>query len=158
MTHRETAETGMSRLEHVVSVGAALREAAPEATAGLFWMSKNEKSAKDYVDHYWWRYLADLNNDPSEKAKHAQHMVDEWVKLRRVMMQKESSPVHKFPTNWELTMVTAELVEARNPAVRTSEQNPKELEHIAQDLWAEIKKRVRGRPSMFDSYNEDDEE
>tara|TARA_Y100000996_G_scaffold221018_1_gene173971 strand:- start:366 stop:812 length:447 start_codon:yes stop_codon:yes gene_type:complete len=148
----------MSRLEHVVSVGAALREAAPEATAGLFWMSKNEKAAKDYVDQYWWRYLADLNNDPSEKAKHAQHMVDEWVKLRRVMMQKESSPVHKFPTNWELTMVTAELVEARNPAVRTSEQNPKELEHIAQDLWAEIKKRVRGKPSMFDSYNEDDEE
>ena len=148
----------MSRLEHVVSVGAALREAAPEATAGLFWMSKNEKAAKDYVDQYWWRYLADLNNDPSEKAKHAQHMVDEWVKLRRVMMQKESSPVHKFPTNWELTMVTAELVEARNPAVRTSEQNPKELEHIAQDLWAEIEKRVRGKPSMFDSYNEDDEE
>lgn len=148
----------MSRLEHVVSVGAALREAAPEATAGLFWMSKNEKAAKDYVDHYWWRYLAHLNNKPSEKEKHAQHMVDEWVKLRRVMMQKESSPVHDFPTNWELTMVTAELVEARNPAVRTSEQNPKELEHIAQDLWAEIKKRVRGKPSMFDSYNEDDEE
>lgn len=148
----------MSRLEHVVSVGAALREAAPEATAGLFWMSKNEKAAKDYVDHYWWRYLAHLNNKRSEKEKHAQHMVDEWVKLRRVMMQKESSPVHDFPTNWELTMVTAELVEARNPAVRTSEQNPKELEHIAQDLWAEIKKRVRGKPSMFDSYNEDDEE
>lgn len=148
----------MSRLQHVVSVGAALREAAPEATAGLFWMSKNEKAAKDYVDHYWWRYLAHLNNEPSEKEKHAQHMVDEWVKLRRVMMQKESSPVHDFPTNWELTMVTAELVEARNPAVRTSEKNPKELEHIAQDLWAEIKKRVRGKPSMFDSYNEDDEE
>ena len=148
----------MARLEHVVSVGAALREAAPEATAGLFWMSKNEKAAKPYVEHYWWRHLADLDNDSSEKAKHAQHMADEWVKLRRVMMQKESSPVHKFPTNWELMMVTAELVAARNPAVPTDKKNPKDLEHIAQDLWAAIKKRVRGKPSMFDSYNEDGEQ
>ena len=144
----------MSRLEHVLQVGVQLKDGTalspPEPTEGLFWTSKNEKLAREYVKHYWWYLLAYEAGETFEQSKHSDHMATEYFKMKRAIQEKGEVFVNAFPTRSDVWIVTKKLVNERWRVPPKGENNPNELKFVADDLWAEIKKHVRGVPSRFD--------
>jgi hypothetical protein len=144
----------MSRLEHVLQVGVQLKDRSawspPEPTKGLFWTSKNEKLAREYVKHYWWYLLAYESGETFEQSKQSDHMATEYFKMKRAIQEKGEVFVNAFPARSDVRDVTKELVKERWRVPPKGEYNPNELKFVADDLWAEIKKHVRGAPSRFD--------
>lgn len=144
----------MARLEHVVSVGAALREAAPEPTAGLFWTSKNEKLAHQYVKQWWYfsRYLRDKEFKMANvHLKYMNAMCDE---LEGAMMAKKTMDIkNPFPDKAHVQSVTGKLVDELYK-IPWEEWDPPELKTIAKRLWSQLKQRLRGEASMFDARRE----
>ena len=147
----------MSRLEHVVQVGAALREAAPAPapTAGLFWTSDNEALAHQYVKQWWYfsRYNREKQFDMANV--HLKYMNAMWDELKEAMMAKKTMDIkNPFPDKAHVQSVTGKLVDEYWLNIPWGEWDPPELKTIAKRLWSQLKHRIRGEASMFDGRRE----
>ena len=148
----------MSRLEHVVQVGAALREAAPAPapapTAGLFWTSDNEALAHQYVKQWWYfsRYNREKQFDMANV--HLKYMNAMWDELKEAMIAKKAMDIkNPFPDKAHVQSVTGKLVDELYK-IPWGEWDPPELKTIAKRLWSQLKHRIRGEASMFDARRE----
>jgi hypothetical protein len=141
----------MSRLDHVMQVGVALREAAPapKPTEGLFWTSENEKVAYDYVKLWWWKHRFERKGE-KDKANTYLKAMNKQVPVMEDKMRTKMSFERPFPNKAHVQSVTDKLVNQYWLKVPWDQMNPEALETIAKQLWSELKKYVREKPSMFD--------
>ena len=142
----------MSRLDHVMQVGVALREAAPapKPTEGLFWTSENEKVAYEYVKLWWWMHRFERNGKKDEANRWLKAM-NKQVPVMEDKMRTKMPFERPFPSKAHVQSVTKKLVNQYWLKVPWDQMNPEPLETIAKQLWAELKKYLREKPSMFDT-------
>ena len=151
----------MSRLEHVVQVGAALREAAPTPapapapTAGLFWASDNEALAHQYVKQ-WWLFSSYFQKKQFDMANvHLKYMNAMWGELEAAMAAKKAMDMkNPFPDKEHVQSVTSKLAAKHWTDIPWEESEPSGLKTIAKQLWSQLKHRIRGEDSMFDARRE----
>tara|TARA_X000001036_G_scaffold314045_1_gene292561 strand:- start:191 stop:643 length:453 start_codon:yes stop_codon:yes gene_type:complete len=141
----------MSRLQHVVQVGAALREAAPAPTAGVFWTSDNEALAHQYVKQ-WWYFTRSFRDKQFDMANmHLKYMSAMYDELKEAMVAKTTVDIkNPFPAEEDVQSVTSKLVDELYK-IPWKEVDPPELKTIAKRLWSQLKQHIRGQPSMFDN-------
>lgn len=146
----------MSRLEHVLRVGAAMRDVDtnPEATDGFFSSMKekvqnvfkegNVKLGKEFVKHVWWM-LYEEDNGMADKAKeHAGHARKVWDEMSVVLRQKELNGKDLLVPTYEESEFLARylLLEDPYPELNRSKQTPARLDSIGDHFW----KVTRGWP------------
>ena len=90
----------MSRLEHVLRVGTAMRDADtnPEVTDAFFSMMKekaqsdfkegNVKPGKEFVKHVWWNLWYEYMGEPENAKKQTFEMRKVWQDMVDVLEKK----------------------------------------------------------------------
>ncbi len=137
----------MARLEHVLSVGVALREAdaAPEATDAFLSSMKNKlqsafeegnvKLGKAFVKHVWWNLWYEYKGEPENAKKQTFEMRKVWLEMVDVLEKKAYKDDILIPTYGESVFLARYLLLAGAFAPKRSEQNPKELARLGEEFW-----------------------
>ena len=137
----------MSRLEHVLRVGAAMRDADtnPEVTGAFFSRSKekaqnvfkegNVKPGKEFVKHVWWNLWYEYMGEPENAKKQTFEMRKVWQDMVDVLEKKVYKDDILIPTYDESVFLARYLLlESAYPPKRR-EQNPKELPRLGEEFW-----------------------
>ena len=137
----------MARLEHVLSVGVALREAdaAPEATDAFLSSMKNKlqsafeegnvKLGKAFVKHVWWNLWYEYKGEPENAKKQTFEMRKVWLEMVDVLEKKAYKDDILIPTYGESVFLARYLLLASAYPPKRSEQNPKELARLGEEFW-----------------------
>lgn len=137
----------MARLEHVLSVGVALREAdvAPEATDAFLSSMKNKlqsafeegnvKLGKAFVKHVWWNLWYEYKGEPENAKKQTFEMRKVWLEVVDVLEKKAYKDDILIPTYGESVVLARYLLLASAYPPKRSEQNPKELARLGEEFW-----------------------